>query len=225
MQFATDEILALLQHADSSFPAGSVSFSSGLETLVQEGLVTHTRFADFLLDTVRDRWNCFDRMYVVRSVAANDDAQRQDLDIDVELSTFGAEARASSRRAGMALLGTWARLSSPAAVHYRQLVLSGSTPGHLPVVQGLIYAEHQLGRPACEAASCWSLLTGLTGAGVRLGLVGHLAAQMAVMHVRPAVAELLAEPVPDDAVPHSWTPVHDIAMSRHALAELRLFAS
>jgi urease accessory protein len=219
------EMLTLLQLADSAFPSGAVSFSSGLEALAADGLVGEAEYAEFLLDTLRHRWDPFDRVYLTRSLSAADDAQRCKVDCDLDASTFIAEARRASRRAGMALLGTWARLGMPAAQDYRALVHAGRGRGHLAVAQGLVYSASGLGRAASEAASCWSLLTGLTGAAIRLGVVGSLSAQAALVHIRPHVAALLAEPMSADRDPHAWTPLQDIAFARHAHAELRLFAS
>ena len=61
MSAAADQ-LALLQHGDSFFPSGAVSFSWGLETLAEDGRVaTAADVAAFLEGQLRWRWATCDR--------------------------------------------------------------------------------------------------------------------------------------------------------------------
>ncbi|GAA2225517.1 hypothetical protein N1031_04510 [Herbiconiux moechotypicola] len=226
----TSSLGALLQ-ADPAFASGATSFSSGLETLVADGFVTDAdTLTRFLTDSVALRWNTFDRVVLVRSHALGLDTPRSDdarlaLDRETEITTPGERARSASRRAGIGLLGTWARLGSLAAARYRDLARSTTGCGHLAVAQGLVHAEQGVSLADSEAVACWALLSGQASSAVRLGVVGHRAAQTALLEARRLVEPLLAHPVAADAVPHAFTPVTDIALERHSLAELKLFAS
>jgi urease accessory protein len=220
--------LGPLLHADPAFAAGAGSFSSGLETLVADGFVTDAAtLTAFLVDAVRLRWNRFDRVLLVRShgIGAADDDGRREVDREAELSTVGAAARAASRRAGIALLGTWARLGLLDAARYRDLARRTPGAGHLAVAQGLVHRAHELTLAESEALACWALLSSSASGAIRLGVVGHRAAQNALLDARRAVEPLLAEPVHPDAVPEAFTPVTDIAVERHALSDLKLFVS
>jgi urease accessory protein len=214
---------ALLLHSDPAFGSGATSFSSGLETLAADGLVDgRDGLVAVMLDAVRLRWNTFDRVFLARSHAAAADA-RTALDREVEVSMLGAAARTASRRSGIALLGTWQRLGHQAAADYRRTALVTPGAGHLAVAQGLVWAELDLAD--AEALACWALLTTLASSAVRLSVVGHRGAQEALVEVERRIAPLLAVPADLDAVPHAFTPVQDVAVERHRLAEMTLFAS
>lgn len=218
--------VAALLHADPAFASGAASFSGGLETLVADGLVRDADgLAAAMADAVRLRWNPLDRVLLVRSHGAADDDARLAVDREAELSILGAAARAASRRAGLALLGTWARLGDADATRYRGVARATAHAGHLPVAQGLVFRAQRVPLADAEALACWALLSGYASGAVRLGLIGHRAAQRALLDARTLADALLAVPVAPDAIPHAFTPVHDIAVERHALADLTLFAS
>jgi urease accessory protein len=218
--------LAALLHADPAFASGASSFSSGLETLVSDGHVrTESDLVAVMVDAASQRWNSFDRVFLVRSFAASSDLGRIAVDEDVERSTLGSDARRASRRAGGALLGTWARLGRTEVTHYRELVHGGAALGHLSVAQGIVFASNGLDLASAENLACWSVLSGFASGAVRLGVVGHRSAQTALIDAQKALAPLLALPVDPLATPMVWTPVIDIAVERHAYADMRLFAS
>ncbi|MDQ1106050.1 urease accessory protein UreF [Nocardioides zeae] len=217
---------ALLLHADPAFGAGAASFSSGLETLAADGLLTGPeQLVDVMLAAVRLRWHTFDRVFLARSHAlgSGEVEARLDLDREVEVSMVGEAARVASRRSGTALLGTWQRLHHEAAATYRRRVLAEEGTGHLGVAQGLVWADLPLAD--AEALSCWAVLTACASSAVRLAVVGHRGAQEALVEVERRVAPLLAAPVDAAAVPHAFTPVHDVAIERHARSDVKLFAS
>lgn len=221
----TSGLGALLQ-ADPAFASGSSSFSSGLETLVADGFVHDTgSLTAFMVDAVRRRWNTFDRVFLVRSHGADDQNARLALDLEYEIGTLGAAARSASRRAGIALLGTWARLGLVEAARHRDAARATVGAGHLAVAQGLVHSAHGLPLAESEALSCWALLSSSASGAIRLGVVGHRAAQTALIEARAAVEPLLAEPVLPGAETHAFTPVTDIAVERHGLSPLKLFAS
>jgi urease accessory protein len=162
---------------------------------------------------------------VLWALAAADADAWQDLDAQVEMQTLSDASRAASRRSGQALLGAWARLGHEDVQEYQGRVRGGSALGHQCVVQGLVYASAGLTHEAAELASCWSAMTGVVSAAVRLDLIGHLAGQRLLMRAVPLMADALATPVAPDASPSGWSPLVDIAVARHQLSPSRQFAS
>lgn len=218
-------LLLLLQHGDSAFPSGAFAFSWGLEGLAADGLVTGPDDVTAMLeDQLRHRWATADRIALRRAYAARSLDEVAAVDEEVELTTLAAPLREGSRRAGQALLGVHARLGTPSAAEYRAR-LDPARAGHLAAVQGLVWSRLGLPLPAAEALSAWGLVSAVTSAAVRLGLLGHLQAQSRQATLRPLVALLLAdEPAPDAAM-HAFTPLADIALARHAGRDVRLFAT
>jgi urease accessory protein len=218
--------LALLLHGDPAFASGAASFSSGLETMVADGWVTSKdELVAMMVGAIRCRWNTFDRVFLGRASRAGDQDELAEVDRELEVSMLGASARSASRRAGVALLGAWTRLGREEVARYRERVLAVGEGGHLSVAQGFVYSANGLDLRAAESLSCWAVLAGYASGAVRLGVVGHRSAQLALLEASGVIGELLASPVDPAATPCAWTPLLDIAIERHANAELRLFAS
>lgn len=241
--------LLALQQADSFFPGGAVAWSWGLETLVadahmgtakapatehspfrrrQRG-VRHDRSAQvqgFVEGQLRHRWACFDRAFLHAAWHAADDLPTLlDLDAQIEALTLAEELRQGSRRVGQSLLGVHAGLGASGATEYQHCVTTGQAPGHLPVIQGLLWQRLGMDCDHCHLAAAHTLCTGLVSAALRLGVMGHLDAQRVLTNIQPLVLELLAQEPPDIADAAGFTPMAEIAVMRHETADLRLFAN
>ena len=171
-----ERFLAALQHGDSAFPGGGFAFSWGIEGLVADEVV---ETADDLERVVEDlllgRWAPFDRVALRRAFAAGLDLDRVTaLDREVEAGTLVAGLREGSRQAGRALLGVHVRLATPCAAAYRAMI-DGGAPGHLAVVQGLVWRGLGLSVVSAEALAAWGLVWALVSAAVRLDVIGHVA--------------------------------------------------
>ena len=78
---------------------------------------------------------------------------------------------------------------------------------------------------AAEALSAHTFATGILGAAIRLGLLGHIGAQRILQDTRSTVAELLHEPAPALEDLCASAPEAEIAVMRHETAATRLFAN
>lgn len=219
--------LTLLQHGDSFFPSGAVSFSWGLETLFDERAVTSPEdLIEFLATQLRNRWATSDRCALGAAHKAGGDLEQViSVDHSVEVQCLASELRSGSRRTGLALLTMHKKLNTPLAAQYYQFVRKEIAPGHLAVIQGLVW--HQLGLELIQAEylSVHTLLTGLLGAAVRLGIVGHVDAQKALQNLQLVAYEILARPAPALEQMAAFTPQAEIAVMRHEIADVRLFAN
>ncbi|WP_181702436.1 urease accessory protein UreF [Chthonobacter albigriseus] len=219
-----EALLLALQHGDSAFPSGGFAFSWGLEELVNDGWISgEADISAFLADLLANRWHGFDRVALARAHEAPDLDALAGIDRAVEIATWAAPMRAGSRRAGRALLGVHARLSGGPVADYRALVDVDGELGHLPVVQGLVWRTAGLDRNSSELLSAWTMAQGIAAAGLRLGLIGHLSAQTVLTAARATIARLAAVSPPADLT--AFTPVADVALSRHARRDARLFAT
>jgi urease accessory protein len=144
------------------------------------------------------------------------------VDAFAEAVTTMSVLREASRRAGAATLATFAALLEPDVADYRSRVLAGAAPGHLAVVQAVCLRAAGLTLETAEAVSAWQVVSGITGAGLRLGIHGHLGAQRVVTNTTPLLLELLQCQPPTE--PAAFTAYADIAAQRHDDG-VRLFAS
>jgi urease accessory protein len=220
-------LLTALQHADSFFPSGGTAFSWGLESLCNDG---HLRSADdvhrFLAGQLCHRWACCDRPFLVAAHGAARDLDAVGaLDRELETMTLPREMRDGSVRAGGALLTIHDRLGTPGAGEYRQRVRGGQTAGHLPVVQGLLFAAVGLDAKTASAMSAHMLSVNVVGAALRLSIITHVDAQHILTATRRRLAEMLSTPAPDVAEACVYMPVTDAAVMRHEVQTARLFAN
>ena len=156
---------------------------------------------------------------------AGEAARLLEMDTLAEAATLPAELRSGSVRAGAALLGVHEKLGTPGASQYRALVREEKTFGHLAVAQGLCFAGAGLDLVSAETVSVHALLTGLAGAAIRLGLVGHVDTQNAIAGLHGKIGTLLQTPAPLPEDAWNYTPVADIAVMRHETHDSRLFAN
>ena len=221
------DLLAVLQHGDSFFPSGAVSFSWGLETLRNEGAVaTEADVHAFVAGQLHHRWATADRPALVAAHQAGADLDAVAA-VDAQLEALGLPQpmREGSRRAGAALLQVHAALGTPRAADDRDRIGAGRAFAHLPVVQGLVWRGIGLEADAAAAVAAHGMSVALLGAALRMGLVGHVACQRILARLREDIAVLLAEPAPPMRCCAAYTPAADIAMMRHETADARLFAN
>ena len=134
--------------------------------------------------------------------------------------------REASRRAGAATLTTFAAIvdtaTTSAVAEYRARVLTGTAPGHLPVAQAICLQAAGLSLETAEAVAAWQVLSGTTGAAVRLGICGHLGAQRILTALTPLLLDVLQWAPPTQPCP--FTTYADSAAQRRGDG-VRLFAS
>lgn len=226
---ATDGIglLVALQHCDSQFPSGGFAFSQGLEASSQ--LVDRLgpfSFPGFLHAQIGHRWADADRIALVRAHRLRGDLSAlATLDQEVETSTFVEGLRAGSRRNGAALLTSHARIGTAGAAAYRAMLRDGAAPGHIAVVQGLLWQALGLDEASAVAISGYQAAASLATAAVRLGLIGAIEAQAQVAGALPLIAEASLRPVADDEPIRSFVPLAEIAVALHGAAGQRLFSN
>jgi urease accessory protein len=219
-------LLLALQFGDSAFPAGGFAFSWGLEGLAADGLVSDAADVSEIIEQhLTHRWNGTDRKLLRRAHAAVDVAAAVAVDRLAEAATLAAPSRIGSRRAGRALLGVAARLGLALATPYRDACNADAALGHLAVVQGVVFRAAGLPLALAELLGGWAVISSLSSAAVRLGLLGHVEALAMAAPLRAMLATLLAAPPAGGEAPCSFTPLVDIAISRNTRRDARMFAT
>lgn len=223
----TEGLLATLQHADSFFPAGGVAFSWGMETLIADGMLRAERdLESMLVGQLQERWAVFDRCTLAASYDAGCDTQAvAAIDLQVDAMILARELREGSRRAGASLLSVHQRLDTPGAVEYRALLSASAAFGHLTVMQGMLWRGAGITIAQAEAVSAHTFCVSLLGALLRLGAIGHLQAQEALVAAHTPIARLLETAPLKFENCYAFTPMAEIAVMRHEVQSSRLFAN
>ncbi len=226
-----DRFLSLLQFTDGLFPAGAYAHSFGLESSVQSGEVRDAEGVEAFLRAYLE--GCAAPADAVASLCARRAAAEGNLAsclaLDEMLDAMKApgELRDASRQMGRQTLRVATHLPChPLLKEFGGAVANEITPGHHPVVFGMIGGI--LGWDALEMTNAYlySTSAALVGAALRLLPLGQLAGQRIVWNVRPLIATLAEEARhKNERDMWSFAPALEIASMRHALLDARLFRS
>jgi urease accessory protein len=214
------QLLAAIRFGDSAFPSGGFAFSSGLEGSHRDGMVQdEDDVTSFVVEQLEGNWHPRDRVLMRHAWIEPDPCAA---DTFAEAVMTMSVLREASRRAGAATLATFAAVIDPGLADYRGRVLAGAAPGHLAVAQAVCFRAAGLRLETAEAVAAWQVVSGITGAAMRLGICGHLGAQRVVTAVTALLVDLLQRQ--PSSVPTAFTAYADIAAQRHDDG-VRLFAS
>jgi urease accessory protein len=222
------DLLPALQLGDSLFPSGAFSHSSGLETLVADGVVMSAAHLAEVLDVhLRERLARSDLPALLAVHATDDPALVRKIDRALSAVKLASEERAASERMGLRLATECARLTpAPALEALIADVRGGRTPGNAAVAMGLATRALGLSREDAGLVLCYSASAALVSAALRLMRLGHGEAQAVLLAAHPAMRAAVTAALDVD-----WrdlgpcAPQLDVAAARHQRAATRLFAS
>jgi urease accessory protein len=226
-----DNFLSLLQFTDGLFPAGAYAHSFGMETCVQSGEISDAAgVEDFLRVYLENSLAPTDAVAVMcawRSTKAGDLATCLTLDEKLDAMKSAAELRDASRQMGRQTLRVANHLPTcESLADFADAVAREITPGHHPVIFGMIGGANLWPAREMVSAYLYSTSAALVGAALRLMPLGQLAGQKILWKVQPLIAKL-ADSVQDKTQDDMWSfaPSLEIASMRHALLDARLFRS
>lgn len=219
--------LAMFQHGDSAFPNGAISFSWGLEALVNRGVVTNVDgVAAFLLAQIVGRWANIDRVVLLHAYAASDDLDEiARLDALINAQSLAAEQREGSRRMGAAFLGVHLSLGTPMAAPLRDLVAAGRIWGHAPIVQGVIWQALGFSDEQSQIMAAHGLCSAVLSSAIRLSVIGHIDAQKIHTLLLSQVENIIGTDLCPPNEAHGFAPQIEIASMLHETDQMRLFVN
>jgi len=223
--------LALMQLSDSFFPSGSFTLSHGLESLVQEGKIQQPEdLSIFLQLLLRNKIGTSDLVALIhayRGSAKDNLAIVRQADAQLFAQTLIEATRKTQRQSGRALLmvaqSTWQDHQLETLDCER--ILGDFNCLH-PVVFGVVGRIAGLPEIDTVLAFLHGFVTGLLGAAIRLGVMGHLQAQRILLQLAPNIAATY-HTATSMSLEQMWscTPAIDLAQMRHQKLSSRLFTS
>ncbi len=220
-----------MQLADSFFPSGAYTLSHGLESLVQSKAITSAEeietFVRLLLCQKVGSTDMVALAHAYRASQSGDFTTIRDIDALLFAQTPIEKTRIAQRQSGRALLmvagNTWPHPQLAALTE--QSAASEINCLH-PVVFAVVAQVAGLDQQASLVAFVHGFVTGLLGAAIRLGAIGHLQAQQVRSAIAPDMASV-CQSAATLSLDEMWscTPLIDLAQMRQAKLSRRLFAS
>ncbi len=222
---------ALMQLSDSFFPSGSFTLSHGLEFLVQTKQITSAEdLKIFLQLLLRNKIGSCDLVALIHSYRGsreNDLTAIKLADSRLFAQTLIAKNRITQRNSGRALLiiakSTW---QNQQLDNLAQDVAQKRFNCMYPVVFGVVAQIAGIAEQDGIFAFLHSFITGILGAAIRLGVIGHLQSQQLLLNLASDM-ELTYNQAQSINLDQMWscTPTIDLAQMQHHKLNSRLFAS
>lgn len=223
--------LALMQLSDSAFPSGSFTLSHGLESLVYSGQIkTADDFQEFLKLLLYNKIGTSDLVALLhahRASVNNDLVEIYRADLRLFAATTIAQTRETQRKSGRALLMVARSIWQDSQLETLAIDTAVGTIQCLhPVIFAVAGRAALLSESDTMLAFVHSFITSLALAGIRLGVLGHIQAQVVInaiaLDIEPIIDKALVMTLEDM---RSCTPAIDIAQMRHKYFNQRQFAN
>lgn len=221
-------LMHVLQLGDSMLPVGAFSFSNGLESAVQVGLVTD---ADSLRDYVISVGQQSAGIDGVALFEAHRATVASDLDriIRADEALFqrklNEEARLMSVRMGKKLAEmSGSVFDAPVLVTWLHQIKSGTTPGNYAIAQGILFSELGLSETSAFAVHQYGVAAMILGAAMRLMRIDHIDTQRILSEVNElAVGDFQRVATLSLDEMAGFAPALDVLSSVHVKAHVRMF--
>ncbi|KWV60151.1 urease accessory protein UreF [Bradyrhizobium macuxiense] len=218
----------LLQFGDSMFPIGAFSFSLGLESAVQEGVVTDAAtlraFARSAVEQAA-RGDCIALITAHRVATAGDVDTLVRIDAQVYARKLSDEARSMSIRMGRKFTEMGVEVvGAPLLYTWRECIARSVTPGCYPIALAINFAVQDLSAYQAFVVHQYGVATTILSAALRLMKVSHIETQQILYELTGRTEEMYGiaatKRLSDMA---SFAPLTEILAAVHTRAHVRLF--
>ncbi len=221
-------LLRLIEFSDSALPVGTFSFSCGLETAAERGLVTNAATLEEYARTMVVQTAFTDGVAALcayRAAAADDLNAVIEADTRVWCSKAGAENRLMTQRMGRKLTELALKLiGDDRLAAWSGAVAAERTPGCWPVAQGVLFAAAGMDAPSLFAAHMYGTASMILNAALRCVRVSHFDTQAILFrlceHIGPLYCEVRELTIDDMNL---FTPEADILAALHERGPMRMF--
>jgi urease accessory protein len=228
---AISGLMRAIQFGDSMLPVGAFSFSNGLESAVQTGVVHDLATLRQFVQTATEQAALGDGIALLeahRGAKTNDLTRIISADRAVYCRKLNEEMRTMVVRMGRKLAELAVHVVPDAAIvnDWLASIKSGQTPGAYPVGQALVFATLGLSERDAFAVHQYGVASMILGAALRLMKISYLDAQSILFEVNKAAVcayERVCCAVLDDM--SAFAPVMDIMAAVHVKSRVRLFMS
>jgi len=221
-------VMRLLEFTDSAFPVGTFSFSNGIETAAEEGLVHDAATLEAYTRDIARQAAFTDgvaALHALRSYRSGRYAGILRADSQTIRCKLNAEARLMTRRMGRKLAELSQHIfSDRTAALWLGDIARGRTPGTYPVAQGIVFGACGISEKELFCAQLYGAASTVVSAALRCVRVSHYETQRILFRAAEGADELYAavrELDLDDM--HAFAPQIDILASLHEKGSKRMF--
>ena len=225
------KLLSLLQLSDSFFPTGAFSQSYGLETYVQNGMISDKNtlvqfLKTYLLESLATS-DCPALLLAYRAEESGDWNKILELDAILAAQKLARESREASTNTGKRMLRAVLGLFPDKRLEqFNELVRLEKTFGHHAVIYGLIARVIELSESEAVLGFAYTSTAGMVNNAVRLIPLGQNDGQWVLMSmadvIRQAVAKSFTVSLEDLGV---TAPALELRSMQHERLYSRLFMS
>ena len=225
---STALLARVLQFGDSMFPIGGFSFSCGLESAIQEGVVADVATLRAFARTAVEQAARGDGIALVaahRAAAADDVDAIILIDEQVYARKLSDEMRTMSVRMGKKLTEMGVKvIGAPLLCTWRECIDTSVTPGCYPVALAVNFAVQDLSAREAFVVHQYGLAATILSAALRLMKISHVETQKILYqlngHAEAAYARAATARLSDMS---GYAPLTEILAAVHAKAHVRLF--
>ena len=220
----------MLQFGDSMFPIGAFAFSSGLESAIQEGIVTNAATLRAYARTALEQAARGDGIALIvahRAATAGDIATLARIDAQVYARKLSDEARTMSVRTGKKFTEMGVEVvGAPLLQAWRECIDKSVTPGCYPIALAINFAVQELPAKQAFVVHQYGVATTILGAALRLMKVSHIDTQKILYELTEPIGEMYeAAATARLSDMAGFAPLTDILAAIHTRAHVRLFMS
>ena len=218
----------MLQFGDSVFPIGGFAFSGGLESAIQQGVVTNAATLHAFARTAVEQAALGDAIALIwahRAAAAGDGGELVRIDERVYARKLSSEARAMSVRMGKKFTEMGAQvIGAPLLTAWRERIDAGETPGCYPVALAVNFAAQGLSAREAFVVHQYGVAVTILSAALRLMRISHVDTQGMLYEINgdteAAYQSAAAARLSDMS---GYAPLAEILAAVHVKAHVRLF--
>jgi urease accessory protein len=221
-------LLKFLQFGDSVLPVGAFSFSNGLESAIQQQIVTDRESLREFIEVAAEQAAFVDGIALLaayRAARAGDFPAVCRADAAVYNRRLNEEQRTMTIRMGRKLAELSVHIgSAPLVGEWIEAIRQGATPGTYPVAQGIAFANMGLSETEAFAAHQYGVVSMMLGAALRLMKLHYLDSQSILFAIN-ARADALYERIADSTLDDmsAFSPLTDILAAVHVRSHVRIF--
>ena len=220
--------MRLLQFGDSMLPVGGFSFSNGLESAIQMGVVRDVSTLQSFVETAVFQSSSADGIAILISHRAALEHRIDDV-VHADRTLFNRkmneEMRTMSVRLGRKLAEICGRVTPGTLMDsWLSAIKSQETPGTYPIGIGILFAAQGLSEAEALAVHRYGVAATILGASLRLMRVDHFDTQTILYNINTMAGadyERCSKASLDDMA--TFSPVLDVLAAVHVQSHIRMF--